>query len=844
MPENKIVDDYYNTQKTDKVSQDANSDKSKPQIKWKLKLKTKKQSEDNALENNDKVVKNSDFKKVKKPKAITNSFANIDSKDSKNKEKEEVQVWIFSNDKKSYSTSNYSTTKKPYTKKVFVKNDDKSNNQNTEKAAPAPSKGTFSNWSYSTNNTQNPDKKNFAKKETTEVRDVKVFDVSSDNNSKNQFKKKTFSKEVVEDNSRPKKLFKKDKSNKYSSRNIYLSIDEDSWFSRSNKIKKSEKVEKKIEDIQQNLTSHTGETIVIPDVLSVKELSEKIWVPLMKLITEFMKNGMKVTINSKIDFETSSIVAETFDIKLQKDMSAWYDVSDILDWNIQALTQEIDPSVLTSRAPVISIMGHVDHWKTSLLDYIRHSKVADKEAWWITQSIWAYQVELNEKKITFLDTPWHEAFTIMRARWAKSTDIAILVVAADEWVKPQTLESINHAREAWIPVVVAINKMDKEWANPDFVKWQLAQYWLQPEDWGWDTPMIPVSAKVWTWVDDLLEIILLVAEMQELKANPNRLAVWTVIESHLDTKLWPVCTVLINTGTLKKWDSVVCKWAYWKVKVLRDYIWKNISQAWPSEPVLLVGLDSVVEWGDLIQIVSDIEKARIKALEYKDLISSKKQAQASSLDLLMNKIKAWSLKQLKIVLKSDTNWSLEALKWALIKLSTPETRVSIIHSWVWNVTEWDVLMCQWSKAILISYNVDLLWNTKNMIEDNKIELISSKIIYHITERIEKIITWMLDPKEVEILLWEAQVAWIFFDDKDFMILWLKIKEDNKIEKWASVRVIRKEKLVWKWKIENLKSGVIDVDMLEWPIECWIKFKSEFKVEKWDTLEIFKVEIQK
>lgn len=842
MPENKIVDDYYNTQKTDKVSQDINSDKSKPQIKWKLKLKTKKQSDENSLENS-KVVKNSDFKKVKKPKAITNSFANVESKESQNKEKDDIQVWIFSNDKKSYSTSNYSTAKKPYNKKVFVKNEDKSNNQNTSKIPSTPSKWTFSNWSYSTNNSQNPDKKNFAKKDTNEVREVKVFEANSDNNAKNQFKKKTFSKET-EDNSRPKKLFKKDKSNKYNSRSIYLSIDEDWGFSRSNKIKKSEKVEKKIEDIQQNLTSHTGETIVIPDVLSVKELSEKIWVPLMKLITEFMKNGMKVTINSKIDFETSSIVAETFDIKLQKDMSAWYDVSDILDWNIQALTQEIDPSVLTSRAPVISIMGHVDHWKTSLLDYIRHSKVADKEAGWITQSIWAYQVELNDKKITFLDTPWHEAFTIMRARWAKSTDIAILVVAADEWVKPQTLESINHAREAWIPVVVAINKMDKEWANPDFVKWQLAQYWLQPEDWGWDTPMIPVSAKVWTWVDELLEIILLVAEMQELKANPNRLAVWTVIESHLDTKLGPVCTVLVNTWTLNKWDSMVCKGAYWKVKVLRDYIWKNIVQAWPSEPVLVVWLDSVVEWWDLIQIVSDIEKARIKALEYKDLISSKKQAQASSLDLLMNKIKAWSLKQLKIVLKSDTNWSLEALKGALIKLSTPETRVSIIHSWVWNVTEWDVLMCQWSKAILISYNVDLLWNTKNMIEDNKIELISSKIIYHITERIEKIITWMLDPKEVEILLGEALVAWIFFDDKDFMILWLKIKDENKIEKWASIRVIRKEKLVWRWKIENLKSWVIDVDMLEWPIECWIKFKSEFKVEKWDTLEIFKIEIQK
>jgi len=562
------------------------------------------------------------------------------------------------------------------------------------------------------------------------------------------------------------------------------------------------------------------------------------------LIAEFMKNWMLVNLNSKVDFETSSIIAESFWIKLQRDKSSWFKVEDLLEWNISELLTEEDSSLLKERIPVVSIMWHVDHWKTSLLDYIRHSKVADKEAWWITQSIWAYQVECNWKMITFLDTPWHEAFTIMRARWAKSTDIAILVVAADEWVKPQTIESINHAKEAWIPIIVAINKMDKEWANPEYVKWQLAQNWLQPEDWGGNIPMVPISAKAWMWIDELLEIILLQAELLELKANPDRLAVWTVIESHLDTQLWPVSTILINTWTLNKWDCLVCKWSYWRIKILKDFNLKNIKDCSPSMPVFVVWLDSVVEWWDIVQVVSDIEKARLKAMQYKELMSSKKSSMTSSIDMIMSKIKSWSLKQLKIVLKADTNWSLEAIKWSLIKLSTPETKVNIIHCWVWSVTQWDVLMCQWSSAILIWYNVDLIWNTKQMIDDTKVEYISSKIIYHITERIEKIITWMLDPKEVETILWEAVVGWIFYEWKWFTIIWLKLNNSSKIENKTKLRIIRKDKIIWKWEVANLKSWILDVNELIWPVECWIKFIWDVKIELKDKLEIYKIEIKK
>lgn len=811
MTDKKIVDDYYSQNQEVSSTSDSNEKKPKFSIKWKIKIK--KETEIDVKE----TLK--EDKEISKPQKVKQFKAPLERKEPVVASKE-TTPWV----KKEYFTKKWLEQKKEFVKKDFVKrepfNKEEKSNDNQER------KWGFNKTGWYSTNLQ-------SKQEWFKVQEwfkENKFQVKS---------KKPFEKKEDEAS---KKLFKKDKSNKYS-KNIIL--DEDDWsFSRSNKIKQVKKEEKKVEDIVQNLTDRTWETVVIPDILSVKELSEKIWVPLMKLITEFMKNGMKVTINSKVDYDTAAIVSEAFQIKLQKDTSSWFWVEDVLSWDISALLAEDDKSVLVPKAPVISIMWHVDHGKTSLLDYLRKTKVALKEAWGITQSIWAYQVEYNWQKITFLDTPWHEAFTIMRARWAKSTDIAILVVAADEWVKPQTIESINHAREAWLQIVVAITKIDKEGANLDNVKSWLSSNGLLCEDWGWDVPMVWVSSKTWAWIDELLEIILLVAEMWQLKANPARAAVWTILESHLDMKLGPVSTVLINTWTLKKWDSIVCKWSYWKVKVMKNDLWKNIEDAWPSVPVLVVWLDSVCEWWDIVQVVSDVEKARVKALEYKELISSKKAAASSSIDLIMSKIKSWNLKQLKVVLKSDTNWSLEAVKWALLKLSTDETKVTIIHSWVWNITEWDVLMCQWSSALLIWFNVELLGNTKNIIEDTKIEYISSKVIYHITERVEKIVSWMLDPKEVEIILWEAEVWWIFFEWDGFMILWLKIKSDNKIEKLASVRIIRKDKSMWGGKIENLKSWIIDVNDLEWPIECWIKLKTDVKVEMGDILEIYKVEIQK
>lgn len=830
-----IVDDYYSH-----INSSSDKNNSSNNDSWKIKIKVKIKNAKEEL----KPKQEDNIKKEETPKkASVKSF-------SKNNEKKPVENNSSEAPKKTFFVKKEDVVAKQEAPKKFTPKGDFK-----KKDFSAPK------WDFKKDN--NFKKDDFKWQKSENIKKVPNLDLWDDELGEDvvvaeldfvkpaySFKKKEDvklsgkkTKVWSDDDAKARKPFFKDqRTGKHKNKDIFHS-DDDS-FTRSKKLKDTEKKEKNIEDIAQNLTDRTWETIVIPDVLNLKEFSEKIWVPLAKLMAEFMKNGMMVNLNSKVDFETASIIADAFSIKLERDISAGFAVEDILEWDITALLKEDNQEKLIKRAPVVSIMWHVDHGKTSLLDYIRKTKVAAKEAGWITQSIWAYQVESNWEKITFLDTPGHEAFTVMRARWAKSTDIAILVVAADEWVKPQTIESISHAKEAGIPVIVAINKMDKEWANIEKVKSALSEHELISEDWGWSTIMCPVSAKTWEWIDHLLDMVLLVAEMAEFKANPDRYAVWTVLESHLDINLWPVATVLINTWTINVWDAIVCKSSFGKLRTLKDFGSKNIKQAWPWAPVLIIWFDKVV-WGwDIVQVVSDIDTARKKAMEYDDIMAHKKAKRATSIDMIMSRIKSGSLKQLKIVVKADTNGSLEAIKWALSKLSTDETKVSIILAWVWNVTEWDALMCSGSSAVLIWFNVGMVWNAKSIIEKEKIEYINSKIIYHITDRIEKIVTWMLDPKEVEVILWEAIVKAVFFDDKKFMIVWLGLKAENNIETQAMIRVIRDKKMIWKGKIESLKQWVEEVKSLEWPIECWIKFVWDVKLEIKDVLEIYKIEIHR
>ena len=670
----------------------------------------------------------------------------------------------------------------------------------------------------------------------------KTFSFRQSDNTKGAFKSKWTPldrEKKWSDDSEQKKWKLSFHDSKRSKWKIFLWEDEDTSFRRGNKLHKK-KEEKKVEDIKQNLVSRTWETVNIPDILSIKELSEKIGVPLVKLISECIKNGMMVTVNSKIDFESASIITEAFDVKIERAKDQNLSLDDLVNKNIQTLLSEDYITKLEDRPAVISIMWHVDHGKTSLLDYIRQAKVASGEAGGITQSIWAYQVDHKGKKITFLDTPWHEAFTVMRARGAKSTDIAILVVAADEGAKPQTIESINHAKEAQIPVIVAINKMDKEGANPDMIKSQIAEHGLIPEDWWGDTPFIPVSAKTGFWIDDLLEIITLMAEMKNLKANPQRLAIGTVIESHLDVNLGPVATVLINTGTLRMGDSIVCHDSYGKVKILKDHTKKSIKFWLPGDPILITGLSRVVEWWDILQVVESIDIAKQKAQDYAMMISQMKWHSMSGLETLMSRIQSGNLKQLKVLVKADTNGSLEAIKWALLKLSTEETQVQIIHSGVGNISEWDVIMCQWSSAILIWFRVWPGSNAKLMLQDIDVEFISSEVIYHITEKIEKIISGMFDVKEIEVILWKATVAGIFYTSKEFMILGLKVKAENTIESKSKARLIRNEKIVGYGEIPTVKQWIEEVNKFEGPGECGIKFKWNCIPEMWDTIEFYKM----
>jgi len=851
MPDKKIVDDYYSQINSNSSSESKDAQK-KPIIAAKKKIIVRKAADIKAEAEAAQAKKINDAKNNLKPKdwnekkskTIVQKIEVIKRADRKVEDTQKTDY-----NKKSYNNSNNRSNTPNNGAANFNANRNSSNN-NSSNNNSWNNNQRFNNWTRTpsnnnSGNTSNNQPRVFTKDSSSQ--DNKVWGFNNQN-SDNGFKK-TFNNKVwvkVKQKTKEEDASKKPKFNTFSKTRgkVRFTQEEDLVFTRSNKMQKSKKEEKKAEDIKQNLTERKWEIVVIWDFLSVKELSEKIGIVLPKLIAEFMKNWMMVNINSKVDFETASIIADAFEIKIEREVALWASVEDIILGNISSFLAEDDVTKLIPRAPVVSIMWHVDHGKTSLLDYIRSSKIASWEAGWITQSIWAYQVELPQWNITFLDTPWHEAFTVMRARWAKSTDIAILVVAADEWVKPQTIESISHAREADIPVIVAINKMDKVWANPDHVKWQLAENWLVAEDWGWDIPMVPVSAHSWFWIDDLLEIILLVAEMKELKANPDRNWVATVLESHLDGNLWPVATVLINTWTINSWDNIVCQDSYWKVKILKNYQNQKVKFARPWDPVLIVWLDRVVDGWDILQVVNNSDIAKEKAIEYKVMLEKQKKSSSSGLELLMSKIKSWSLKQLKIILKADTNWSLEAIKAALVKLSTPETTVSIILAWVWSITEWDILMGQWSSAILVWFGVWVLPTAKSTLESSRVEFISSDIIYHITEKIEKIVTWMLDIKEVETIIWKAKVWGIFFTDKKFMILWLVVQPENKIENNTQVRIFRKKKMIWTWKIESLKQWMLEVKEVEGPTECWIKLVSNIAIENGDELEIYKIEIQK
>ncbi|MBE3587096.1 MAG: translation initiation factor IF-2 [Thermoanaerobacteraceae bacterium] len=579
--------------------------------------------------------------------------------------------------------------------------------------------------------------------------------------------------------------------------------------------------------------------IVIGESITVQELAEKMKKSPADVIKRLMMLGVLATINQEIDADTAGIVAAEYglevEVKVELDAEA-------------LLTQEAedDPADLAPRPCVVTVMGHVDHGKTSLLDAIRQTNVTATEAGGITQHIGAYQIEHNNKKITFLDTPGHEAFTAMRARGAQVTDIAILVVAADDGVMPQTVEAINHARAAGVPIIVAINKMDKPDASPDRVKQQLTEYGLVAEEWGGDTVMVPVSAKTRQGIEDLLEMILLVAEMADLKANPKRAGRGTVIEAELDKGRGPVATVLVQNGTLTVGDNVVAGTAWGRVRAMMDYRGRRVKKAVPSMPVEVLGFSEVPQAGDLFYVVSDEKTARSiaeKRANRKREEEFKAAMPRVSLDDLFKQIKEGQVKELRAIIKADVQGSVEALKQSLERLSTDEVKVNIIHGGVGAITETDIMLASASNAIIIGFNVRPDVNARGVAEREKVDVRLYRVIYDAIEDVKAAMSGLLEPEYREVVLGRAEVRKTFKISKVGTIAGCYVTE-GRITRDAGVRVIRDGIVVHEGKLDSLKRFKDDVREVVQGYECGLALEKYNEIREGDVVEAFTTEAVK
>ena len=576
--------------------------------------------------------------------------------------------------------------------------------------------------------------------------------------------------------------------------------------------------------------------ITIGEHITLRDLSEKMGIPAAELIKRLMSLGVMANINQELDFDTACILAEEYGVKLEKKVEKSFE--DILD----ELDNDEDDGEKQPRPPIVTVMGHVDHGKTSLLDAIRNTRVTQQEAGGITQHIGAYQVSVDGKIITFLDTPGHEAFTTMRARGAKVTDIAILVVAADDGVMPQTIEAINHAKAANVPIIVAINKMDKPDANADRVKQELTEHGLLPEDWGGDMICVPISAIRQEGIDNLLEMVLLVAEMQELKANPNRRAKGTVVEAKLDKGRGPVATVLVQEGTLKVGDFVIAGTAYGRVRAMISDKGKRIKQAGPSTPVEILGFSDVPEAGDILFDVEDEKFAKQVVEERKNKIKESQitSAQKVSLDELFDKIKEGELKDLNIIIKADVQGSVEAVKQALTKLSNDEVRIRAIHSGVGAITESDIMLASASNAVVIGFNVRPEPTARAAAEKEKIDIRLYRIIYDAIEDMEAAIKGMLEPKYREAVIGHAEIRTIFKVPGVGSVAGCYVA-DGKVTRNSHTRLIRDGVVVHEGRIQSLKRFKDDVKEVNAGYECGIGIENFNDIKEGDIIEAFIME---
>jgi translation initiation factor IF-2 len=572
-------------------------------------------------------------------------------------------------------------------------------------------------------------------------------------------------------------------------------------------------------------------TVILEGRVTVGELADKLDVGVSEVIGKLMGLGVMATINQAVDSELAQIIAEEYG----------YDVVVKVDELEAGLLETVEDREedLRHRSPVVTILGHVDHGKTSLLDAIREANVTSQEAGGITQHIGAYQADYQGKKVVFLDTPGHEAFTAMRARGAQVTDIAIVVVAADDGVMPQTVEAINHVKAANVPIIIAVNKIDKANANPERVKQQLTEYNLVSEEWGGDTIFVEVSALQKIGLDTLMEMILLVAEIAELKANPDKPAIGTVVEAKLDKGRGPVATVLIQDGHIKIGDSIVCGTIYGKVRAMVDDKGKRIKKAGPSTPVEILGLNEVPEAGDTLQVVEDDRVARQvadKRAEKRREVELKKSAKVS-LDDLFSQIQEGEVKDLNIIVKADVQGSVEALRESLLKLQGEEVRVQVIHGGVGAVTESDVMLASASNAIIIGFNIRPEPSAKKMAEKENVELRLYRVIYEALEDVKLAMTGMLTPKFKEVILGQAEVRHLFKVSRLGTIAGCHVNE-GKITRNSDIRIIRDGIVIHEGKIDTLKRFKDDVREVQTGYDCGILMDRFHDYKEGDIIEAF------
>ncbi|MGN1138753.1 MAG: translation initiation factor IF-2, partial [Ruminococcus sp.] len=576
-------------------------------------------------------------------------------------------------------------------------------------------------------------------------------------------------------------------------------------------------------------------TITVPDEIVVSELASRLKATVAEVVKKAFLMGSMITANDVIDFDTAELLAMEFNAKVEKEVVVTIEEQIIDD-------SEDDDTNLVERAPVVVVMGHVDHGKTSILDAIRHANVTEGEAGGITQHIGAYRVQINDRPITFLDTPGHEAFTTMRARGAQATDIAILVVAADDGIMPQTVEAINHAKAAGVSVVVAINKMDKEGANPDRVMQQLTEYELVPEEWGGDVICVPVSAKTKMGLDDLLENVLLVADMKELKANPDRQAKGIVIEARLDKGRGPIATVLVQNGTLNAGDVVVAGTCLGRVRAMTNDKGEKVKSAGPSVPVEIIGLDEVPVGGDIFNAVSNEHLARQLVNQRKN---EKKEeifnAQTKvTLDNLFDQMKQGEMKELKIIVKADVQGSVEAVRQSLEKLTNDEVRVHVIHGAVGAVNESDVMLANASNAIIVGFNVRPDASAANSAERDGVDMRLYRVIYDCIEEIESAMKGMLAPKTREVELGTAEVRNVIRIKSIGMIAGSYITK-GKIQRNAKVRVVRDGIIIADDTIASLQRFKDAVKEVAEGYECGIGLEKFNDIKEGDIFEVYDIE---